>query len=61
MLSDWPYFLKIDILYLGLCLEGHLSNLVSHFSGGHGAGEAVLCDAGRMWMSREEAWEVTAC
>lgn len=50
MLSDWPYFLKVDILYWGLCLEGHPSNLVSHFSGVQGAGEAVLRDAGGMWI-----------
>lgn len=36
MLSDWPYFLKVDILYLILCLEGHLSNLISHFYRGAG-------------------------
>lgn len=45
ILSDWPGFLKVDIFYLGICLEFHLSDLVEHFSGvvGPGGSSSCLC------------------
>lgn len=32
MLNDWPHLLTAGILYVGILLEVHLSDLVEHFS-----------------------------
>lgn len=40
MFSDWPDFLKVVVLFLGIYLEVHLSDLTVFHSGR--VGEALL-------------------